>query len=379
MSDSQGHLDRSLDTPNRQYNLLETIICPEYWPIGRYEAETEKVDGVPDDVLGPDGDWMPIEEWIPIVASGWTRTVESNTSSSETGSTANQVQEITFSQVVNYRLSKQEHYADTVRTSLELQHLGLLQDNPVVRRELILISLGIKDHRGTDFHELLDWFESSVVQIPWNDYQGSYLDLDAQTQNPLWPRVQGYLANSNRERGYSNWERLGYGDWLRPIDKSDWTHEDHACRFILYFYDLLTHPELPQEHQIHGRLSLEKCVGQRTTESCDEHDKAWFGYSLLCLLIRSWQYKQHDPLAIWGCNEGLVPAMYPSYSPNRYTSYPPVQVGEPNLSPFTPWVHEDNNEYDMYRSDEDEDEDGEEVQVEYAYAYEEESEDGYMS
>lgn len=299
-------------------------------------------DGVPDEVLGPHGEWMSLDAWHHRVAVNWKRTgAEILPPSSGSGPAGPDT--ITFQRVVDYRVDSQLKYVEPVHCDLGLQISGLRRSNPDQRRDFILYSLGIMDPAPGDSEELLLWLESSIVQEPWNGYVRGYGEyLGAWTHNPLWPRVQWYLADSNRERGWSDWERLGYGDWSRPIDKSGWTHEDHACRFVLHFYDLLTHPELAHEHDIRRNLATHHRIGQWTAEAHDTHDKAWFGYALLCLLIRSWQYKQHATNSHFRCDQGLVPAMYEGYNPNIFIDYPLVQVGQLNLSPFTPWVYKDD-------------------------------------
>lgn len=301
--------------------------------------------GVPDQVRGPDGQWLDTLIWQWRVASKWKRMgdeVLPPLSASSPASGPVVPDAIDFMQVVRHRISSHRKYATAVYFGLGLQKSGLHRTDPALRRDFILHSLGIDDPTLEDHDELLAWLESSIVHIPWNDYLHGYDHLSASTQNPLWSRVQWTLSNSNRERGWSDWERLGYGDWTRPIDKSGWTHEDHACRFVLHFYDLLTHPELPHEYAIRRNLAINHRIGQWTAEAWDKDDKAWFGYGLFCLLIRSWQYKQHSANSHWECDQGLVPAMYENYTPHLFFDYPLVQVGQVNLNPLTPWVHKDD-------------------------------------
>lgn len=342
------------------------ISCREYCPIGRYVEpedngnDNDKEDvpsGIPHEVLGPDGEWMSLDHWGWAVADNWRRADLDGPPAPAAGSplAGSPPGEVSFRQVVNYRAVRHRQCAETTEANLELQLAALRQADHVARHILVLESLGVGEPWPHHSDELLGWLESDVVQTPWAGYRRGYAYLGAHTQNPLWSRVQWCLAGSNRERGHSDWERLGFGDWMRPIDKSAWTHEEHACRFILHFYDLLTNPELPREHTLRGDLVENHRVGQRIAETYDERDKAWFGYSLLCLLIRSWQYKQHNAQELWVPDERLVPALYPTYFVDNYMEYPPIQIGQVNLSPFTPWICGDdmpkNLEYDLVEED----------------------------
>ena len=325
----------------------EGLVCDEYWPVGRYLIEDEEYDeldepvdlgesedpsGVPDEVLGPDHEWMPLELFVECVAVNWTRTLLRPDADGE--------RVVSFSRVLRHRIERHRQYADTAQCFLGLQNHALQTPEGTPRCVHLLEALGIAIPREEEYEELKAWQESSIVQIPWAEYRHHYTDLDTHTTNPLWPRVQWYLSNTNRSRGYCDWERLGFGDWMRPIDKRDWTHEDHACRFILRLYDLVTDSDSSRERTPYADfLTADRRIGRRIAESYDERDKAWFGYSLLCLLIRSWQYKRTHPERVWADDEQLIPALYLDYEPNPNAKYPPIQVGVVNLSPFTPWIY----------------------------------------
>lgn len=329
--------------PARRYPEGEPIICREYCPAVRNNTpstssglETDTV--IPDEVLGPDGDWMGTDQWIELVASQWTRM--GGSPGSDEG-----VRVISFMEVLLHRCFKHSEYTQAVETLTHqvdaFKKLGSFR----ARGAAIVASLGNWEHdpEEEDYHALRALLSTRAVQIPWEEYVRTNLDLGLHTQNPLWPRVQWYLANKNHDLGYSDWERLGAGDWDRPIDKSGWTHEDHACRFILHFYDLLQDPELDAEHIAHETLVREQRIGCRIAECYDTRDKAWFGYSLFCLLIRGWQYKQQGtPWTGSGGAEMLVPALHENYVPDRDLEFPPIQVGVVNLSPFSPWVYRDD-------------------------------------
>ena len=316
--------------------------CDEYWPIGRYDIELDEYEsgepseqsGIPEEVLGPRDRWIPTDLWVDYVAARWERTrIRPDVCGS---------QQVTFSRVLEYRIRKHRKYARTVRDVLGLQLEALSEEKQEQRCVRILGTLGVLEPREQEYHELSNWVNSSVVQIPWAEYRCHY-DLDTLTQNPLWPRIQWYLSNTNRDKGYSNWEHLGFGQWLRPISRREWSHEDHACRFILRLYDMIHDLDWNREHaSLPDYLVAERVIGSRIAESYDDRDKAWFGYSLLCLLIRSWQYKQQYTERAWADDDQLIPALQADYDPGYDIKYPPVQVGEVNLSPFTPWVYEDD-------------------------------------
>lgn len=334
---------------------IEDHFCDEYWPVGRYDVELDEYgseepseqSGIPDEVLGPRDKWIPLDLYTDCIAANWERTrIRPDACGSR---------QVTFSSVLEYRIRKHRKYARTVRDVLGLQLEALNEEKQEPRCVRIMGTLGVLEPREEEYHELSSWVNSSTVQIPWSEYYRHYTGLGMRTQNPLWPRVQWYLSNTNRDRRYSNWERLGFGQWQRPVSRRHWTHEDYACRFILRLYDMINDFPNREHTSVPDYLIAERAIGSRVAESYDDRDKSWFGYSLLCLLIRSWQYKQQHTCRCWTDNEQLIPALQADYQPGCNIRYPKVNVGAVCLSPFTPWIYEDDLPKNLDPSDIDSD------------------------
>ncbi|KAI1082700.1 hypothetical protein F5B20DRAFT_577777 [Whalleya microplaca] len=297
---------------------------PEYQPNQRIRYGRPFDDGIPDEVMGPDSSaWMDLGHWLTTIARSWKRIgwrFDHDTCTQE-------LSEVSFEDVIRYRLDEQAEYSEITHNLVNLQRNAFESDNFQYRASSLICSLGLEPYWET-FAEVEALLASPAVTVPWSQYCQNYLELHSRTRNAVWGKIQYRLAQSIRGRDDKGCQRLGYGHWETPIDRSSWSHEDFACRFILHLYDLMSNPELPIEHM--------GTIPYVTTNWClsrNHEDRHFFGFSLLCLLTLSWQYKRRVKV-----KDVLIPAMTPFFSPQKF-KYPKVQVGKLDLSPFSPWIY----------------------------------------
>ena len=99
------------------HHWREGLVCDEYWPIGRYlvdsdddehdelvENEAGDPSGVPDEVLGPRCEWVPLDIFVERVAVNWKRTLLRPEADGE--------RVLTFSRVLDYRIERHQRYAE---------------------------------------------------------------------------------------------------------------------------------------------------------------------------------------------------------------------------------------------------------------------------
>ncbi|KAH9995348.1 hypothetical protein F4779DRAFT_636619 [Xylariaceae sp. FL0662B] len=300
--------------------------CLPYEPKRRTKNRGLFDDGIPDQVLSPDNStWIDLGYWVMAIARGWTRTSWRQ----DDDTPFCKPTEVSFKDVMQYRIDAQSEYAEVTHNMVNWQRNAFESNNFHDRASSIICSLGLFP-RGEIFAAVERLLDSSAVTIPWTEYCQHYLSLHPRTRNALWGTIQFRLAESIVDGEYVGCERLGYGNWETPIDRSSWSHEDFACRFILHLYDLMSNPELPIEHM----STIPDITGdwQLTRNHADRH---FFGFSLLCLLTLSWQYKRRVQV-----EDVLVPAMMRFFSPQEF-EYPKIQAGKLDLSPFSPWIYED--------------------------------------
>ncbi|KAI1085926.1 hypothetical protein F5B19DRAFT_248253 [Rostrohypoxylon terebratum] len=317
------------------------LLYYEIWDLFYFEDFYYRM-GVPHQVLMPSGEWLPFQTWMLRVARGWWKQVDQPPVSPSAFGSHYNVGQINFFRVMRSRIDRNVKYAVFTRFARRRQWEGICKwDDPVSRQRSIMFSLTgegarvVDDPTSDEVASLLRFIRSDIVRLPWYEYWNGYLKHNPWTSNPAWSMIQKSLHNDaladHRRRAY------GKGDLSvhEELDKSNWSHEDHAIRFIISVY-------YPMKAYVHsgGHDSSDVPAGWRacaykTENRPDIDDRYWFGFSLLMLLTLSWQHHSKFPSKKY--HDRLVPALYYDFKTGRKMRFPRHKVGQIDLSPFTPW------------------------------------------
>ncbi|KAI1469665.1 uncharacterized protein F4812DRAFT_469755 [Daldinia caldariorum] len=369
-----------------------TLIIDEYEPRGRYIEYPdlpERPDDLPrkcawwrgrgiphevsrpyvDDlehnrfVLDPYEPWIPFKRFMMDIARMWTRPQQQAEGlNEELFGNVYGCTRINFFRVMRYRISLHKAYAfwtdfmrDLQVTALtdrfpQLDSLRNIQDENSTldlaetarfnhRQSLIMLSLiGLNNlipeydpvYNNAGVEQLKDFIRSPAVRGPWIEFVRDYLDSHPMTENPQWCQLQPAMANKDvatlRRNFYTQVN----------VDKTNWTLLDHTVRFITFIYEHGLSMSVDREETMHI-WNYDWPFGHYFYDdisATDMTDRYWFGFSLLMLLIRSWQYNRAHPNPDYG--RILVPALYHPYEPNEY-EFPENDVGMVDLSPKSKW------------------------------------------
>ncbi|KAI1384983.1 uncharacterized protein F4822DRAFT_446098 [Hypoxylon trugodes] len=360
----EAHSTIARELEKHYYNTVKDIIegpgSGPYTPRGRYVRVREDPDGpdilandwynrngIPHQVSLPGQQgWWPLKLWMMGLARGWTDWVKDKTNDRDNFGTY-ELRYFNFFNAMKKRIAVQKIQAFWTRFAHKRQVNALTRGpyseilGPLKSRvELIMVTLiGLNrdpsdvDHGNT----LREFIASLVVTEPFREYRLSYLEQNPQTKNPCWNLIQPVLGNIDIHGSLR--ATYGTGDEVEMIDvdKSSWSHEDHACRFIRSVYQralIALESEGLQSGDFEGGFMSYFFMGDGEN-TVDIGNKYWFGFSLLCLLIKSWQFNELYPSNDF--ERVLVPALYPLYQPHRY-NFPAAEVGQIDLSPETHWV-----------------------------------------
>ncbi|KAI1208044.1 uncharacterized protein F4807DRAFT_468920 [Annulohypoxylon truncatum] len=305
-------------------------------------------NGIPHEVSTPGG-WRSFRLWMLEVARSWWQTVDRPALNPESFGDIYERGNVNFFQVMRSRVDRQVKYAVWTNfarrrhwEALTMSHEGYDRSYAIrLRQEGIMYSLCGMDGSlvsGDDSQEaesFARFLRSPAVRLPWEEFGEDWLASHHDTSNPKWNQVQSILANPDlatyRRRAYG----VGIPDERRRLDKTNWSYEDHAIRFIISVYHLgvavLAEDGIGPDDPLSGWRS---CLFKQTNTP-DIEDRHWFGFCLLMLLTVSWQHNVRHPTIHY--NDRLVPAIYPDYAGGDF-SFPDTEVGMVNLSPLTPWI-----------------------------------------
>ncbi|OTB06733.1 hypothetical protein M426DRAFT_9512 [Hypoxylon sp. CI-4A] len=333
----------------------------EYEPEGRFISDSltgpwnqdtwYHLNGVPQIVSTRNHQlWLPFTKWMLQVARIWYRKVPVYPLNPATSGPQPDQVPLSFFTAMRARLWDQRQWAFWSRIAREKQILALTyvhdpdQDPRGDHRSRYLIfSLVGLDTDDMDVERYRRFIRSDIVKKPFFEFYHDYLRHHPKASNPKWRVIQPGLSDSVAAlRAF----RVGAGRYSEKMDrfeegfKDNWSYEDHAMRFILTLY------HLAREDFENSNLTDWDATGfQRyffsTTISKDMQDRHWFGYSLLTLLILSFQYHQSNPLPNYV--ETLVPALQRDYIPHPI-DFPNVDVGMVSLSLKEPWHYPEKYE-----------------------------------
>ncbi|KAI1382024.1 hypothetical protein F4677DRAFT_439828 [Hypoxylon crocopeplum] len=307
--------------------------------------------GIPHEVSLPNSPhgFISFRLWMVQVARAWSKPVRAAGLNPDLFGGIYDQGRINFFQVMRFRIARQRAYAFYVGLAWYKQQCVLTTrpgnmdifgeytpEGPIEMQ--ILFSLVGLDfnfiHVSTEEIERLKRFiRSPAVRTTFIEYATDYLETNENTTIPRWNIIQPSLSNpdlaASRAAAYGRtWE-----DSSR-LNKTHWSHEDHAIRFILTLYEAATRQLEYDDIGTWNARSFERFFFS-TASAPDMADRHWFGYSLLNLLLLSWQYNQ---VVAWDNYPAvLVPALYEGFRPARIR-YPRPNLGEIDLSPHTPWI-----------------------------------------
>ncbi|KAI2468775.1 hypothetical protein F4781DRAFT_250662 [Annulohypoxylon bovei var. microspora] len=328
-------------------NLLN-IIAPDDWYFR---------NGIFHAVSTPNSnEYLFFKRWMLEVARGWWRPASEATLNPEAFAGIYDRGQVNFFRVVRSRVDKQVQYAFWTRIARRRHDEALTfvvpgqgrnVDPLQFRQELLMFSLtgieaaNMNNESSIEVETLARFIRSPAVKASFLEYTEDYLSTHEATSNPRWNMVQPFLANpdlaASRRRAYGE----GTPSERENLSKSNWIHEDHALRFIICLYNLgrkqFALASIDSEDALHGWSSYLFSEGSFP----DVEDRHWFGFSLLMLLISSWQHNKAHP--IFEYDDFLVPALYPRFQPRPF-DFPQTEVGEIDLSPQSPWVIEKDYE-----------------------------------
>ncbi|KAI2784536.1 hypothetical protein F4815DRAFT_499359 [Daldinia loculata] len=390
-----------IHTYERLRNNPPNYVIDEYEPRGRFFdfddlspfmwSEWWRGKGIPHEVSRPPVNdpefnagvldisqpWIPFKRWMMDIARTWTRPwpreLELNPELFGDLSDYNCTR-INFFRVMRYRLSVHKAYAFWTAFARKHQHTAITEtyefldgrineEDPVDpalaeiqrsnhRQSMIMLTLiGLNNYNVPDeslnnsgVEELRYFIRSPVVMEAWLEFLNDYLRYHPDTRNPVWSTLQPALAN----RDIQNIRRRYYLS-INP-DKHNWTLMDHAVRFIMTVYHRgFQICEAREREHLEGVHWPWSHYFYSETFCTDMEDRHWFGFSLLMLLVSSWQFNRIHPhpeyLRI------LVPSLYPRYQPHDW-DHIEGDVGMVNLSPTSPWEcgHDVKPNFDFTRA-----------------------------
>ncbi|KAI0135365.1 hypothetical protein F4814DRAFT_444187 [Daldinia grandis] len=318
-------------------------------------------------VIDPAQPWIPFKRWMMDIARNWTRpwTIQPQVNPELFGDIYNRdCARISFFRVMRYRLSVHRSYAYWTGFSRKYQHSAQTDtfehldgrrtqadefdlDSAEIERSnhrqsiIMLTLIGLNNYNVEDelvnnagVDELRDFIQSPAVRGPWLEFVNDYLQYYPDTQNPVWSILQPALANRDIQI-----LRRNYYLSVDP-DKRSWTLMDHAVRFIMRVYhhgfhvsearerEDLTALNWPWEHYFYSQKS-----------ATDMEDRHWFGFSLLMLLVSSWQFNRIHPHPEY--DQVLVPALYPGYKAQKW-EFVEGDAGMVDISPTSKWECEED-------------------------------------
>ncbi|KAI1802690.1 hypothetical protein F4811DRAFT_572847 [Daldinia bambusicola] len=310
-------------------------------------------------VLNPYEPWIPFKRFMMDIARMWTRPQQPPEGiSEELFGGIYGAPRINFFRVMRYRISVHKAYAfwtDFMRDlqvramSDTLPHMSVYNEpnDPEAgarqrcyhRQSLIMLSLIGLNNQLPEYHptyntagveQLQEFIRSPAVMGPWVEFVRDYLSDHPDSENPRWCLLQPAMANKDIATATRNFYTRA------DANKTNWTLLDHAVRFIIIIYDHGLSMSEDREDTVH-MWSYDWPFGHYFYEgvsAIDMTDRYWFGFSLLMLLMRSWQYNRAHPDPIYP--HVLVPALYYPYEPHNY-EFPQNDVGMVDLSPKSKW------------------------------------------
>ncbi|KAI1652877.1 hypothetical protein F4813DRAFT_394226 [Daldinia decipiens] len=334
--------------------------------------------GFNEGVLDISQPWIPFKRWMMEIARTWTRPwprdLELDPELFGNNIADYHCTQINFFRVMRYRLSVHKSYAYWTEFARKHQYRSLTETfefldgrqgeevefDPALaetarmnhRQSLIMLTLvGLNNYNVEDetlnnagVDELRYFIRSPVVMDAWREFHNDYLQYHPDTRNPVWSTLQPALENREiqtiRRRYYLS---------IDP-DKNNWTLMDHAVRFIMrvYYYGLQMCEAREREHLEEVHWPWEQYFYSETF-GIDMEDRHWFGFSLLMLLVSSWQYNRIYPHPEYA--RILVPALYAGYQPQDW-DFIEGDAGMVDLSPTSPWKCENDvrSKFDFSRA-----------------------------
>ncbi|KAI1105476.1 hypothetical protein F4804DRAFT_350486 [Jackrogersella minutella] len=331
----------------------------EYIPVGRHHNDEQQKyindpfnawyinNGIPHEVSTPiPGEWIGFKRWMMQVARGWWRTIEAPAYAKASFPGTHSVMRINFFRVMRYRIARQRQLNFWTYWVCMRQDEALTNaDNDYNRRlNVIMFSLmgadGIQTIRNSsqDIESLARFIRSGIVVVAFKEYYRDYLSTHPDTLNSRWAMVQPWLADpalaGARRRDF------GRGSVTDVLDKSRWSHEQHATRFIITLYHLTSLQFYVDDiEELLTSESSWRAYFFSRQHATDTADRYWFGYALLQLMTMSWQHNLAHPTPHYA--RRLVPALYKSYKPKPHT-FGPISVGQIDLSPASEWKIDDD-------------------------------------
>ncbi|OTA69672.1 hypothetical protein K449DRAFT_429141 [Hypoxylon sp. EC38] len=352
--------DYSYEMYEPQGRYVPVLVQPE-----KFERDWYHENGIPHEILTPilgeydeEGrqktTWFPFKLWMRIVARAWWKSPPQNSLNPELFDGLYDRGSINFFRVMKSRIARQRQYA--FYTRLLNERLTTVFDPPPpgdaaahlsYRREHIIFSLmGLDDENilydSIKMDELLRFIRSPAVKGAFLEYYQNWLQHNPATQNPRWGFIQSAFADRSRDAQ----RRITYGTGRlverSPINKAGWIHEDHAMRFLIVLYSLgRAHMSLNNIEAGDARAGWRRYMFSDYSY-VDFEDKYWFGFALLNLLIKSWQYNIVYPHPDY--DTLMVPALYMSFELGPLgIELPKPNVGFIDMSPSSPWTTSDVN------------------------------------
>ncbi|KAI2629896.1 hypothetical protein GGR54DRAFT_636077 [Hypoxylon sp. NC1633] len=340
-----------------------------YQPRGKWSRMHLRPPGVPNgpdlwaengiphrvSVPGHTEEYIPFQRWMMRICRGWWQRVDGGNPAPHNPDLfdgINDQDHVNFFRVMEHRISVQRAHAKFTRwadsaqrraLTTEIADEGRAMGHANARRELVAFSLMGLTYKedpnefNNEMTEIARFVNSPAVREPFKEYWEDYLLLHQDTGNARWNTIQPALVDRTSPQ-ITKIRKAVYGETMEERDrlqKKHWSHEDHAIRFIITLYKL-------GENQF-TEAGIDAVDARDTWRSYffsyvgspDFHDRHWFGFSLLNLLMKSWQYNLVNPYREYSLC--LIPALYNGFRP-RTCQFPAVEVGRIDLSPYTRWV-----------------------------------------
>ncbi|KAI0148076.1 hypothetical protein F4776DRAFT_297918 [Hypoxylon sp. NC0597] len=322
-------------------------------------------NGIPHEILTPmpnqfDAEgrqkkvWLPFKMWMRRVARAWWKAPAQDPLNPELFDGIYDRGNINFFRVMKSRIARQRQCAFYMRLLSIAQDAAFGKGESLdvatrfeFRRQVIIFSLMGLDNdnilsEGLKMQELLRFIISPAVRGAFIEYYQNWLQHNPDTRNPRWNLIQSAFADRSLAAVQRRRRTYGVGRLRerRPVNKDGWIHEDHAMRFLTTLH------YIGRAQMIRNNIeSGDANNGWRrymfsNYVYVDFEDKYWFGYALLNLLIKSWQFNRVHPHPRY--EAVLVPVLYEDFQPAEIT-FPKLDVGFIDLSPSSPWTTSDVN------------------------------------
>ncbi|KAI0176136.1 hypothetical protein GGR52DRAFT_589896 [Hypoxylon sp. FL1284] len=301
--------------------------------------------------------YLPFKRFAFEIARGWERFIEQPQlrllSDDAFGGVYERGGLFTFFQVLRARIKKNVTYAYwtniAVRCFTEALNMESdKSDYPSVnfanRMQKICFSLFYYEYySGQAASVVREFIATADVKACFMEYAHAYLHQNLASRNSCWNTIQARLGDLTVDETKAVYGLINTDP--NAFDKSKWSHEDHACRFIVCVYEALRN-WCERRDVSNDTAWLFERYNFSNNYNFDMTDKYWFGWSLLTFLMLCFQHSMvHDSTRY---EDVLAPVLYEDWQMGNVVNFPPYKIAMMNVSPYSKWNTDDfENQVDI--------------------------------